>query len=182
MFSKTFPPILVGGGSNQIRYGNFLYNKISKYNTIIFSSVRSLINYSKIREKNDNIKILINSGNDIQKYESSLIRKLFKQVDYILVEENFVKDVLKFFSKKKIITISTVANNPLLLSGLLLKKMKLNRMYLAFFDGNPSNLQETIIMKETLDSLKKLSKKSIKFYSITDNFFNIPKINPWLND
>ena len=101
MFSKTFPPILVGGGSNQIRYGNFLYNKISKYNTIIFSSVRSLINYSKIREKNDNIKILINSGNDIQKYESSLIRKLFKQVDYILVEENFVKDVLKFFSKKK---------------------------------------------------------------------------------
>ena len=60
--------------------------------------------------------------------------------------------------------------------------MKLNRMYLAFFDGNPSNLQETIIMKETLDSLKKLSKKSIKFYSITDNFFNIPKINPWLND
>ena len=92
----------MGGGSNQIRYGNFLYNKISKYNTIIFSSVRSLINYSKIREKNDNIKILINSGNDIQKYNTSLIRKLFKQIDYILVEENFVKNVLKFFSKKRL--------------------------------------------------------------------------------
>ena len=59
--------------------------------------------------------------------------------------------------------------------------MKLNRMYLAFFDGNPSNLQETIIMKETLDSLK-IIKKIYKIYSITDNFFNIPKINPWLND
>ena len=55
-------------------------------------------------------------------------------------------------------------------------------MYLAFFDGNPSNLQESIIMEETLDSLKKLSKKSIKFYSITENFFDIPKINPWLDD
>jgi len=182
IFSKNFPPILVGGGSNQIRYGNFLYNKISTYNTIIFSSVRSLINYSKIREKNNNIKILINSGNDIQKYDSSLIKKVFKLVDYILVEENFVKDVLRFFSKKKIITISTIANNPLLLSGLLIKKMKINKMYLAFFDGNPSSLQESIIMKETLDSLKKLSKKSIKFYSITENFFDIPKINPWLND
>ena len=40
--------------------------------------------------------------------------------------------------------------------------MKLKKMYLAFFDGNPSNLQETIIMKETLDSLKKLSKKIYK--------------------
>ena len=36
----------------------------------------------------------------IFKIQSSLIRKLFKQVDYILVEENFVKDVLKFFQKK----------------------------------------------------------------------------------
>ena len=53
--------------------------------------MRSLINYSKIREVNDNIKILINSGNDIQKYNTSLIKKLLKQVDYILVEENFVK-------------------------------------------------------------------------------------------
>ena len=47
-FSKKHPPVLIGGGNNQTKYGNFLYNKISKYNTIIFSSVRSLINYSKV--------------------------------------------------------------------------------------------------------------------------------------
>ena len=181
-FSKKFPPILVGGGNNQTKYGNFLYNKISKYNTIIFSSMKSLINYSKIKEAHNNTKILINSGNDIQKYNTSLIKKLLKQVDYMLVEENFVKEVLKFFPKKKIITISSIASNPLLLSGLLLKKMKLKKIYLAFFDGNPSNLQESIIMEETVDSLNKLLKKSIKFYSITENFFDIPKINPWLND
>ena len=181
-FSKKHPPVLIGGGNNQTKYGNFLYNKISKYNTIIFSSVRSLINYSKIREVKNSTKILINSGNDIQKYNTNLIKRLLKQINFMLVEENFVQNVLKFFPKKKIVTINSIANNPLLLSGLLIKKIRLKKMYLAFFDGNPSNLQESIIMEETLDSLKKLSKKSIKFYSITENFFDIPKINPWLDD
>ena len=64
----------------------------------------------------------------------------------------------------------------------LARKIKIKVLYLAFFDGNPKNEQETIIMSETLESLKKLSKNSIKFFSITENFFNIPYENPWLND
>ena len=95
----------------------------------------------------------------------------------MLVEENFVQNVLKFFPKKKIVTINSIANNPLLLSGLLIKKIRLKKKcILLFLMETPSNLQESIIMEETLDSLKKLSKKSIKFYSITENFSIFQKL------
>ena len=85
----------------------------------------------------------------------------------MLVEENFTFKCLKFF-EKELFTINSIANNSLLLSGLLIKKIRLKKMYLAFFDGNPSNLQESIIMEETLDSLKNYQ-KSLNF-SITEIF------------
>jgi len=180
---KKNPPILIGGGDNQKKYGNFLYDKISRKHIIIYSSLRSLISYSNLKKVYiKNPKILICSGNDLQKYSVNFIRSLLKKVNFIVVEENFANNISKLFPIKNIILSNTIANNPLLISGLLLNKLNIKNLYLAFFDGNPRNEQETIIMEETLDSLKKLSKKSIKFYSITKNFFNIPYINPWLYD
>ncbi|MDB9744778.1 hypothetical protein OAA82_02335 [Pelagibacteraceae bacterium] len=181
MDKKLFP-ILIGGGDNQIKYGNFLYDKISKKNILIFSSLRSLINYSKLKKNNENCKILISSGNDLEKYTSFFIKSLLKKIDYMVVEENFVKKISNYFPTKKIILSNTIAKNPLFIAGLMLKKNKINNLYLAFFDGNPKNEQEYIIMEETLDSLKKLSKESFNFYSITKNFLKIPYVNPWLND
>ena len=180
---KKLPPIFIGGGNNQKKYGNFLYDKIAKKNILIFSSFRSLINFSTLKRINSkNCKILICSGNDLDKYSFSLIKSLLKKVDFMVVEESFLKNISNFFPIKNIILSNTIAKNPLLITGLMLKKIKVNELYLAFFDGNSKNDQESVIMEETLDSLKKLSKKSIKFHSITKNFFNIPYINPWIND
>ena len=100
----------------------------------------------------------------------------------LTTEENFIKNISNLFPTKNIILSNTIAKNPLLIAGLMIRKIKIKVLYLAFFDGNPKNEQETIIMNETLESLKKLSKNSIKFFSITENFFNIPYENPWLND
>ena len=176
------PPILIGGGDNQKKYGNFLYDRISKKNILIFSSLRSLINYSNLKKNNKNCKILICSGNDLEKYTPLLIKSLLKKIDFIVAEENFIKNLSNLFPTKNIILSNTIAKNPLLIAGLMIRKIKINNLYLAFFDGNPKNEQESIIMNETLESLKKLSKNSIKFFSITENFFNIPYENPWLND
>ena len=176
------PPILIGGGDNQKKYGNFLYEKISKKNILIFSSLRSLINYSNLKKSNKNCKILICSGNDLEKYTPIFIKSLLKKIDFIVAEENFIKNISNLFPTKNIILSNTIAKNPLLIAGLMIRKIKIKVLYLAFFDGNPKNEQETIIMNETLESLKKLSKNSTKFFSITENFFNIPYVNPWLND
>ncbi len=181
--TKKNPPILIGGGDNQKKYGNFLYDKISNKNILIFSSLRSLINFSNLRKDNmKNPKVLVCSGNDLQKYSTNLINNLLKKINFIIVEENFAKNISNFFPPKNIILSNTIAKNPLLIVGSILNRTKFKKLYLAYFDGNPKNEQEFIIMEETLVSLKKLSKKTIKFYSITKNFFDIPYISPWIND
>ena len=93
---------------------------------------------------------------------------------YFFLQKSLVLRSNKKIIKKNIILSNTIAKNPLLIVGSILNRTKFKKLYLAYFDGNPKNEQEFIIMEETLVSLKKLSKKTIKFYSITKNFFDIP--------
>ena len=115
-------PILIGGGASQIDYGKFLYSKLSPNTLIVFSSIRTMINFYKINLKIPNKKLLIISGNEVKKYEKTIIEKIIKDlsIDFFMVEKNFFFSNNQVFKIKKTIISNTNAENPLLLLGIFL--------------------------------------------------------------
>ena len=63
-----------------------------------------------------------------------------------------------------------------------LMKMKINRMHLAFFDGNPETVKGRIVMNETEQSVEILKSRGLKLFTLTKSFLNLKQLNPWLND
>jgi 4-hydroxy 2-oxovalerate aldolase len=177
-------PILIGGGNSQIDYGKFLYNKVSPDTLIVFSSIRTMINFFKINLEIPNKKLLIISGNEIKKYEKATIEKIIKDlsIDFFIVEKNFFLNNNQVFKVKKTIISNTNAENPLLLFGIFLNEIGIKNMDLAFFDGNFSHDKDKVVMEETSKCLKILTKLKFKIKSLTKTYLKIKTVNPWIYD
>ena len=181
---KNYPPILIGGGKNQIDFGNFLYNKINPKSMIVFSSIRTMKNFYALNLSIPNKKLLIISGNEIKKFNKTKIEKIIKtlNINFFLVERKFFSKNNKVITSKKTILSSTYAENPLLLIGSLLNKVGFKKLNLAFFDGNLDNEKDKIIMHETSNCLKKLIAMKFRINSLTKTFLKIKEVNPWIYD
>ena len=177
-------PILIGGGASQIDYGKFLYSKLSPNTLIVFSSIRTMINFYKINLKIPNKKLLIISGNEVKKYEKTIIEKIIKDlsIDFFMVEKNFFFSNNQVFKIKKTIISNTNAENPLFLLGIFLNEIGIKTMDLAFFDGNSNHDKDKVVMEETSRSLKILTKLKFKIKSLTKTYLKVKTINPWLYD
>ena len=99
----------------------------------------------------------------------------------MLAEKDFLPKNLNF-KKSKITTLEAVGLNPLLIVGLTLLKLKVRKMFVAFFEGNPHEERGLVVMEETDESVKILKQKGLKIFSITKSFLNVKRINPWIND
>ena len=111
------------------------------------------------------------------------INQFFKKnkINTIIIEEKFKPDIFKF---KNTVECNTLAKNSLLLGGMVLKKIGIKNINLAFFDGfNNSNIKETdyIIMQETEDSIKKLLKYNFKINTLTNTYLKLPYRKIWEN-
>ena len=82
----------------------------------------------------------------------------------MLAEKDFLPKNLNF-KKSKITTLEAVGLNPLLIVGLTLLKLKVKKMFVAFFEGNPHEERGLVVMEET-DECQNLKTKRAK------NFFN----------
>jgi hypothetical protein len=78
--------------------------------------------------------------------------------------------------------LDTVGFNPVLITGLALLKIKINKLFLAFFDGNPREDRGMIVMQETQESVDLLLKKGLEIFTLTKSYLKVRQLNPWLND
>lgn len=65
---------------------------------------------------------------------------------------------------------------------MILKKIKVNKIYLSFFDGNIDTENGRLVMKETQNCLDDILKQGIKVFNVTQNYTKAPFKNIWLND
>ena len=143
-----------------------------------------MINFYKINLKIPNKKLLIISGNEVKKYEKTIIEKIIKDlsIDFFMVEKNFFFSNNQVFKIKKTIISNTNAENPLFLLGIFLNEIGIKTMDLAFFDGNSNHDKDKVVMEETSRSLKILTKLKFKIKSLTKTYLKVKTINPWLYD
>lgn len=126
---------------------------------------------------------MILSGSEIKKIKEIKSKSFFKKskINYLVIERDFyVKEFFKF-DKKKIVISESIGLNPLLLVGNMLISLKINKLNLAFFDGDYSSQKSRIVLKETEQSLNLLRKK-IDIKTFTKSFLQVDKINLWNND
>ena len=158
------------------------FKNIDKKTSIILSGSNAFFYFIKLNLKIKNHLILILSGSEIKKI------KFFNKKNYLLkiviktiiIEKNFKPKKINF--KGNIIIADSIAANPLLLTGLFLKKIKVKDLNLAFFDGNSNDEKSRIVMNETLKSLKILQKEKLSINSLTKSYLPVKQINPWIND
>jgi len=175
-------PILIGGASSLINYGKLLFKNTDKSTTIILSGSNAFFNFIKLNLKIKNHLILILSGSEIKKIQ------LFSKKNYlskmgvrtIIIEKNFKPKKINF--KGNVIIADSTAANPLLLTGLFLKKIKVKKLNLAFFDGYKNDEKSRVVMSETVDSLKILQQQKLDICTLTKSYLPIKQINPWVND
>ena len=173
---------MIGGASSLISYGKLFFKNIDKNTTIILSGSSAFFYFIKLNLKIKNHLILILSGSEIKKI------KFFNKKNYLLkigiktiiIEKNFKPKKINF--KGNVILADSTAVNPLLLTGLFLKKIKMKDLNLAFFDGNNNDEKSRIVMNETLNSLKILQKQKLNINTLTKSYLPIRQINPWIND
>ncbi len=89
---------------------------------------------------------------------------------------------MKLNKKIKLVKSNSIALNPILLSGLAFKELKIKNFNVAFFDGNPETEKGRIVMKETQESIIRLKNLGVKSQSLTNTFLDIKKINSFIND
>ena len=176
--SKIF---IFGGGQTCLDKGPIFIKNLKKTDLIIATSNRTLENLINVYENIhfENEIVLILTGNEIKKlnFKNKFIRKL--RIKYIILERNFFDKKISFFKDKKIFYSNSVAENPLLIAGIFLKKLRYLKLNLAFFEGG-QGLESG--MYETLNSIDYLKKIGMKIFSYTKTY--IPSIakSPWLND
>jgi len=182
IYIKKKIPILIGGATSLVDYGKIFFKNINKNTSIILSGSNAFFHFIKLNLKIKNHLILILSGSEIKKI------KFFNKINYlskigiktIIVEKNFQPKKINF--KGNIIIADSTAANPLLLTGLFLKKIKIQKLNLAFFDGNKNDEKSRVVMSETVDSLKILQHQKLDINTLTKSYLPIKQINPWIND
>ena len=75
-------------------------------------------------------------------------------------------------------TSSSIALNPLHLTGLVLKSLKIKKLSLAFFDGNPESEKGRIVMQDTQDSVEKINQIGVKVPA-TKSYLKVKQENFW---
>jgi hypothetical protein len=138
--------VIIGGAETFHEVGLFFLNKLSINTLLILTGSNALLNLDKI-SKNYNVKnpiILLLTGSEFNKI--SYNKLFFKTINLIsvVVESQFISNKIYSYFGKKIILSNTVAENPLLLGGMFLKKLKIKNFYIAFFDGNIGTEKEKI--------------------------------------
>lgn len=182
IYTKKKIPILIGGASSLISYGKLFFKNIDKNTTVILSGSNAFFYFIKLNLKIKNHLILILSGSEIKKIKFFNKRNYLLKIGIktIIIEKNFKPKKINF--KGNVILADSTAANPLLLTGLFLKKIKMKDLNLAFFDGNNNDEKSRIVMDETLNSLKILQKQKLNINSLTKSYLPIRQINPWIND
>jgi len=69
-----------------------------------------------------------------------------------------------------------------MLATIILRKIKIKKIYLSFFDGNTDTENGRLVMKETQNCLDKILNEGIKIFNVTQNYTKAPFKNIWLND
>ena len=175
--NKKSTPILIGGGSSLKNYGEFFLDKIDKKAFIILSGSRALFNLLSLNIKIKNPIIQIASGSEFKKINTKIFKKL--NLYGIIAEKQFIPKNMNF--KGKLLESDSVALNPVLLSGLAVLKNNFKKLNFAFFDGNPQSKKDRIVMEETEEAVKDLSKKGLKMVSLTKSYLPLKTKNLWLN-
>jgi 4-hydroxy 2-oxovalerate aldolase len=177
-------PILIGGSPSLSDFGEYLFNKIDPSTPIILSGSHALFNFLNLEIKIYNPIILILSGSEIKKINYSKQKNIFKKINLygMIVEEDFLPKNINFKNKNKIATLDTIGLNPVLITGLTLLQLKIKKLLLAFFDGNPQEERGMIVMQETQESVDILIKKGLKIFTLTKSFLKVKQLNPWQND
>ena len=97
----------------------------------------------------------------------------------IIAEKEFLPKNFKFNNKKNLATSTSVALNPLYLVGLVLANLKIKKLSLAFFDGNPESEKGRIVMQDTQESVKKISEMGIKIDTLNKSYLKVKQVNFW---
>ena len=172
---------IFGGGQSCLDKGPIFIKNLKKTDLIIVLSNRTLEHLIKVYESFhfENEIVLILTGNEINKLnlKNRLIKKL--KIRNIILEKNFFNKKLSFFKDKKIFHSNSVAENPLLIAGIFLKKVRYFKLNLAFFEGG-QGLEAG--MNETLDSINFLKKIGMEVFSYTKTYIPSKTKNPWVND
>ena len=173
--------IIFGGGRTCLDKGPIFIKNLKKNDIIIATSNRTLENLISVYENFDykNEIVLILTGNEINKLnlKNKVIKKL--KIKYIILEKKFFDKEIPFFKGKNIFYSNSVAENPLLIAGIFLKKVKYLKLNLAFFEGG-QGLEAG--MNETLESVNYLKSIGMKVFSYTKTYIPSKNKNPWLND
>lgn len=172
--------ILVGGAKSLIDSGQQLFKSVNKKSAIFFSGSNALKNFYKLKIKIKNPKYLILTGNEIEKIKfikSGMELKKFN-LNGIIAEEHFIPK--NFKKNKNFIYSNSIAENPLSLLGKLFLKIKIKKLFLAYFDGNVDSEKEKILFYETQNSINELMRKKINVSTITRSAYNLKYVNPWL--
>ena len=177
-------PIIIGGGPSLSDYGEYFFKHINKKSPIILSGSNALFNFLNLEIKIQNPLILILSGSEIKKINLTKNKNILKKITLsgVIAEKDFISNKSNLIKNTKIAVSTSVAVNPVLLAGMALLKIKINKMQLAFFDGNPEEIKGRIVMRETQQSIEFLKSKGLKLFTLTKSFLNLTQLNPWLND
>ena len=137
----------------------------------------------KLNLKLSNPLILVLSGSELKKIKLSENKKYFKQIKFhaLIVEKEFLSNDVKI-KKTNLVISESCAVNPLLLTGLLLLKLKCKKLFLSNFDGEYDTEKGRSIMRETSEALRFLKSKKLNIQSLNDTYLNVKKVNFWPND
>jgi len=177
-------PIIIGGGSSLSDYGEYFFKHINKKSPIILSGSTALFNFLNLEIKIKNPIILILIGSEIKKINLTKNKNILEKIDLsgVIVEKDFISSKSNLIKNAQVAVSTSVAVNPVLLAGMALLKMKINKMQLAFFDGNPEEIRGRVVMRETQQSIDFLKSKGLKLFTLTKSFLNLTQLNPWIND
>ena len=182
-FLKQNTPLLIGGADSFYKNGEMFLNNIRKEISIILSGSNAFKNFKKLNLKLDNKVVLILSGSEFKKISEIRKKNFLKKnnIDYLIVEKDFLSNELNNIDDGKIIFSDSVALNPLYLIGILLISLSIKKLNIAFFDGDFDTEKGKIVMQETENSLN-LLKNKLRIMSLTKTFLNTENLNLWNND
>ena len=123
--NPKYPPVIIGGGSSFLDYGEF-FESLNSKTPIVLSGSRALFNFVKLKIRIKNPTILILSGSEIKKITLYKNKNLLNDINLfgIIAEKDFFPKNLKLNKKIKLVKSNSIALNPILLSGLAFKELK----------------------------------------------------------
>lgn len=177
-------PILIGGAPSFKDFGKLFLNNLNKNIPIILSGSNALFNFLDLNLKIKNPLILVLSGSEIKKINLSKKGNFFSKINLhtIIVEKEFYTNDIKKINKSKIVSSDSCALNPVLLTGLILIKLKCKKLYISNFDGEFTTEKGRAVMEETKNSIKILKSKKLRIESLNSTYLNVSQTSIWSND